>query len=61
MKDLQAVLFDLDGTLIDSEYFYFSNWSPVLAEHFDLHITYAVNKVAETAVCAYSRFYRLHE
>ncbi len=40
MKDLQAVLFDLDGTLIDSEHFYFSNWSPVLAEHFDLHITY---------------------
>lgn len=40
MKDLKAVLFDLDGTLIDSEHFYFSTWSPILAEHFNLHITY---------------------
>lgn len=36
----KAVLFDLDGTLIDSEYFYFSNWAPILSEEFDLHITY---------------------
>ena len=40
MKDLQAVLFDLDGTLIDSEYFYFSNWAPILEEHFNLKISY---------------------
>lgn len=38
--ELKAVLFDLDGTLIDSEYFYFSNWSPILAEEFDLHISF---------------------
>lgn len=40
LPNIKAVLFDLDGTLIDSEYFYFSNWSPILAEEFGLHITY---------------------
>ncbi|MDM1293674.1 HAD family phosphatase [Sphingobacterium sp. N143] len=40
MNKIQAVLFDLDGTLIDSEYFYFKNWAPILKEEFDLEITY---------------------
>lgn len=40
MSNIQAVLFDLDGTLIDSEYFYFSNWQPILEEHFDLLISF---------------------
>ncbi|MDR2275293.1 MAG: HAD family phosphatase [Sphingobacterium sp.] len=40
MNKLQAVLFDLDGTLIDSEYFYFKNWAPILKQEFDLQITY---------------------
>lgn len=40
LPNIKAVLFDLDGTLIDSEYFYFSNWAPILAEEFGLHITY---------------------
>ena len=40
MNKIQAVLFDLDGTLIDSEYFYFKNWAPILKEEFDLQISY---------------------
>jgi len=40
MNKIQAVLFDLDGTLIDSEYFYFKNWAPILKEEFDLLIDY---------------------
>lgn len=40
MNKLQAVLFDLDGTLIDSEYFYFKNWAPILKQEFDLEINY---------------------
>ncbi len=40
MKKIQAVLFDLDGTLIDSEYFYFKNWAPILKQEFDLTINY---------------------
>src|SRR5690606_11039451 len=39
-SSIKAVLFDLDGTLIDSEFFYFSNWSPILAEEFGVEITY---------------------
>lgn len=40
IAQLEAVLFDLDGTLIDSEYFYYSNWSPILAKEFGLRITF---------------------
>lgn len=40
MKNIQAVLFDLDGTLIDSEHFYYSNWKPILAQYFGLEISY---------------------
>lgn len=38
MKKIKAVLFDLDGTLIDSEKYYFDCCAPVLKEHFDLSI-----------------------
>lgn len=40
MENSKAVLFDLDGTLIDSEYFYFSNWAPILASEFGVVITF---------------------
>ena len=34
------LLFDLDGTLIDSEYFYYSNWSPILQREFEINISF---------------------
>ncbi|MBB6128134.1 HAD family hydrolase [Mucilaginibacter lappiensis] len=37
---LKALLFDLDGTLIDSEFFHFECWNEILAE-FDVQLTYA--------------------
>ncbi|WP_208292377.1 HAD family hydrolase [Sphingobacterium paludis] len=40
MKHMQAVLFDLDGTLIDSEHFYYSNWKPILQKNFGLKIDF---------------------
>ncbi|SMG25495.1 HAD family hydrolase [Sphingobacterium psychroaquaticum] len=40
MNNIEAVLFDLDGTLIDSEFFYFSNWQPILSSEFDFEITF---------------------
>lgn len=40
MKEIQAVLFDLDGTLIDSEYFYYTNWAPILKRNFNYDITF---------------------
>ncbi|SUI98180.1 Phosphorylated carbohydrates phosphatase TM_1254 [Sphingobacterium spiritivorum] len=40
MNKFKAVFFDLDGTLIDSEYFYFQNWQPILAEDFAIHINF---------------------
>lgn len=40
MKQIEGVLFDLDGTLIDSEHFYFSCWQPILATNFGLIITF---------------------
>ena len=40
MNKINAVLFDLDGTLIDSEYFYFSNWAPILENDYGLKIDF---------------------
>ena len=40
MNKINAVLFDLDGTLIDSEYFYFSNWAPILENDYGLNIDF---------------------
>ncbi|HWW39711.1 HAD family phosphatase [Pedobacter sp.] len=40
MPKLKAVLFDLDGTLIDSEYFHFECWNEIL-KTFSYEMTYA--------------------
>lgn len=39
MKAPKALLFDLDGTLIDSEFFHFGCWNEILKE-FDVQLTY---------------------
>ena len=39
MSKLKAVLFDLDGTLIDSEYFHYQCWVDILKE-FSQYLTY---------------------
>jgi beta-phosphoglucomutase len=39
MKTPKALLFDLDGTLIDSEFFHFECWNEIL-EEFDVKLTY---------------------
>jgi beta-phosphoglucomutase len=39
MHKLEAVLFDLDGTLIDSEYFHYGCWMDILST-FDIHVSY---------------------
>ena len=33
MKNVKAVLFDLDGTLIDSEYFHYECWNEILEDY----------------------------
>ena len=33
MNNIKALLFDLDGTLIDSEYFHYECWNEILAEY----------------------------
>lgn len=40
MDKIKAVLFDLDGTLIDSENFYYSNWAPILENDYGLKISF---------------------
>lgn len=40
MTKFKGVLFDLDGTLINSEYYYYSNWQPILSRSFGLEITF---------------------
>ncbi|MBU0695931.1 MAG: HAD hydrolase-like protein [Bacteroidetes bacterium] len=39
MKNLKALLFDLDGTLIDSEYFHYECWNEIL-EEYQVKLTY---------------------
>ncbi|MFZ4862108.1 HAD family hydrolase [Sphingobacterium sp. Mn56C] len=40
MQKINAVLFDLDGTLIDSESYYYAGWQPILKENYNLDITF---------------------
>ncbi|MBC7746340.1 MAG: HAD family phosphatase [Flavobacterium sp.] len=40
MKNLKAILFDLDGTLIDSEYFHYECWNEIL-EEYNVALTFA--------------------
>jgi HAD superfamily hydrolase (TIGR01509 family) len=49
MTKIKAVIFDFDGTLVDSEYFHFSCWNEALQE-FNLKLTYSyyVNNYAGT-------------
>lgn len=39
MRNLKALLFDLDGTLIDSEYFHYECWNEIL-EEYNVVLTY---------------------
>lgn len=39
MKIIKALLFDLDGTLIDSEYFHYECWNEIL-EEYNVRLTY---------------------
>ncbi|SHF18643.1 HAD family hydrolase [Pedobacter caeni] len=39
MKNIKALLFDLDGTLIDSEYFHYECWNEIL-EEYNVRLTY---------------------
>lgn len=39
MKNIKALLFDLDGTLIDSEYFHYECWNEIL-EEYGVRLTY---------------------
>ena len=39
MTKFKALLFDLDGTLVDSEHFHFNTWNELLAES-DVQLDY---------------------
>ena len=40
MAKFKALLFDLDGTLIDSEHFHYTVWNEILAES-DVQLEYS--------------------
>jgi len=49
MSKIKAIIFDFDGTLVDSEYFHFNCWNKVLKEYnLKLSYNYYINNYAGT-------------